>query len=194
MLMQEVPGVRTIQNADEFSESRLEAIGFIFHGTSRSPTANATLPAPRQTAPLRPLLETGEGRRDGDQDLVPLHSRGSEIPGGDGRQAPVEVVQGLRTRDHSANPGRGLGRRPIDRLEYRLSRSSASADSTAPRTWRSPAGRLRIVNRCVASRLGTPTGEAVEDRGSVTSTARSRGRDGRIPDCRGVDRSRTPRR
>jgi hypothetical protein len=33
MLTQEVPGVRTIQTAEEFSESRLEAIGFIFHGT-----------------------------------------------------------------------------------------------------------------------------------------------------------------
>jgi hypothetical protein len=33
MLMQEVPGVRTLENSDEFSESRLEAIGFIFHGT-----------------------------------------------------------------------------------------------------------------------------------------------------------------
>jgi hypothetical protein len=33
MLTQEVPGVRTIQTAEEFSESRVEAIGFIFHGT-----------------------------------------------------------------------------------------------------------------------------------------------------------------
>ena len=37
MLTQEVPGVRMLENSDEFSESRLEAIGFIFHGTVAEP-------------------------------------------------------------------------------------------------------------------------------------------------------------
>lgn len=50
MLTQKVPGVRTLETPDEFAESRLEAIGFIFHGTIAD--SNGKRGTPRATSNL----------------------------------------------------------------------------------------------------------------------------------------------
>lgn len=50
MLTQEMPGVRKLESPEEYSEARVEAIGFIFHGIA--PNSNGKRPAPRASSNL----------------------------------------------------------------------------------------------------------------------------------------------
>ncbi len=102
-------GVRTLDTPDDFDEMRLGAIGYVFHGNLPVEGAKkAGGQGGHQSPPLRPMRQAGQGRRDRGQDLVPHHRHRQAAPRREGRHRTLEVVQGLRTRDHPEDPQRAL--------------------------------------------------------------------------------------
>ena len=66
-----LPAVRALESSEEFSETRLEAIGFIFHGAvpeSNGKPRNARTPL--ESAALRSMQQAGKSRRERNKDLV----------------------------------------------------------------------------------------------------------------------------
>ena len=105
LIQQQSAPVRSLESPEEFSETRLEAIGFIFHGTIAD--ANGKAHAGRSPSNLlhfarcAKLEKVGDNR---DEDLVSLRASGHQASRRAGRAPSLEVVQDLRTRDHPADP------------------------------------------------------------------------------------------
>ena len=62
-IQQQLPPVRSLESVEEFFETRLEAIGFIFHGTvTESNGKPHSVRVSVKLAAFRPLRQIGTGR------------------------------------------------------------------------------------------------------------------------------------
>ena len=64
MLTQEIAGVRNLENPGEFSEARVEAIGYIFHGTLAD--SNGKRPSARSQSNLLHFARCAKLEKAGD--------------------------------------------------------------------------------------------------------------------------------
>ena len=64
MLTQQIAGVRNLENPEEFSETRVEAIGFIFHGTLAD--SNGKRPSARSPSNLLHFARCAKLEKVGD--------------------------------------------------------------------------------------------------------------------------------
>jgi hypothetical protein len=65
-LQQQLPAVRRLESTEEFSETRLEAIGFIFHGSVTE--ANGKLPSGRSPSNLLHFARCAKLEKVGDNE------------------------------------------------------------------------------------------------------------------------------
>ena len=63
LTQQKLPAFRALESSEEFSETRLEAIGFIFHGVSTAIQRQAPSGAvASEPAAFRPVQQAGKSR------------------------------------------------------------------------------------------------------------------------------------
>ncbi len=145
---QQLPPVRNLESIEDFSETRLEAIGFIFHGTVKDANGKPhSVPLAIQSAPFRPLRQTGEGGRERNENLVsfacewlsPILNRAHRAPsiGSGARSASARSLSEFSTRARLAMAS-GLRPATCDRPCYQVwgaqPRTSRS-NNGFPRRW-----------------------------------------------------------